>query len=82
MNIEEAVAEVAGRVQAVSSAAVIRTQFVSSQEAYIRAYAPLEDEDAIRAATQDLTVQLLTGEELDVQVLVYDIATDAPPPEA
>ena len=39
----------------------------------------VSQEETIKAATQDITLSLLTGEGLDVQVLVYDIATSLPP---
>ena len=46
------------------------------------AYAPATDESAIKAATADMTLNLLTEQGLDVQVLVYDIATSLPPEQA
>ena len=81
MNLEDAIGETSQRISAVCPSAVIRVTRVSSEEASIRAYAPASDEAAIKAATQDYTFQLLTGEGLDVQVLVYDIATSLPPEE-
>lgn len=81
MTIEEAIAEVSRRVSAASPSAVIRVTRVSTEEAGVRAYAPLADEGAIKEATQDYTIQLLTGEGIDVQVLVYDITTSLPPDE-
>jgi hypothetical protein len=41
----------------------------------------VDHESALKAATQETTLNLLTGEGLDVQVLVYDIATSLPPAE-
>lgn len=81
MTLDDAIAELSRRITAASAGAVIRVTRVSAEEAGIRAYAPLADEGAIKAATQDYTLQLLTGEGLDVQVLVYDIATSLPPEE-
>lgn len=81
MTLEEAISEISQRVSAASPAAVLRITRVSEEEASIRAYAPADDENAIKTATQDFTLQLLTGEGLDVQVLVYDIATSLPPEE-
>lgn len=81
MTLDEAIAEISRRVAAASSDAVVRTTRVSAEEATVRAYAPAADEAAIKAATQDFTLQLLTAEGLDVQVLVYDIATSLPPEE-
>ncbi|MEI7769299.1 MAG: hypothetical protein WCI67_04885 [Chloroflexales bacterium] len=79
MTLDEAIAELTGRISAVSPGSVVRVTRVSAEEATIRAYAPADYEAAIKAATQELTLQLLTSEGLDVQVLVYDIATSLPP---
>ncbi len=81
MSLDNAIAELKRRISAASPAAVVRVTPVSAEEATVRAYAPAADEAAIKAATQDYTLQLLTGEGLDVQVLVYDIATSLPPEE-
>jgi hypothetical protein len=81
MTLEEAISEISQRISTASAAAVLRITRISEEEASIRAYAPADDENAIKAATQDFTLQLLTGEGLDVQVLVYDIATSLPPEE-
>lgn len=79
MTLDEAIGEVSRRISAVSPSAVVRVTRVSHEEATVRAYAPAGDEQAIKAATQDYTLELLTGEGLDVQVLVYDMATSLPP---
>ncbi len=81
MTLDEAIADVKRRISAASPDSVVRVTRVSGEEASIRAYAPTADEGAIKEATQDFTLQLLTGEGLDVQVLVYDIATSLPPEE-
>jgi hypothetical protein len=81
MTLDEAIGEISRRVSAACPAAVVRITRVSGEEATVRAYAPASDEAAIKAATQDYTLQLLTGEGIDVQVLVYDIATSLPPEE-
>ncbi len=81
MTLEDAIAEVTRRVSAACPEAVVRITRASEEEASIRAYAPAGAETAIKEATQDYTMQLLTGEGLDVQVLVYDIATSLPPEE-
>jgi hypothetical protein len=60
---------------------VIRVKRRSSEEASIRVYASVDHEEAIKAATREVTLNLLTSEGLDVQVLVYDIATSLPPAE-
>ena len=51
----------------------------SAEDATIRAYAPADAEGRIKEATQQATLDLLTKDGLDVQVLVYDIATSLPP---
>ncbi|NTW97376.1 MAG: hypothetical protein HGB28_02375 [Oscillochloris sp.] len=81
MTLDEAIADITRRISAASPGSVVRITRVSGEEASIRAYAPTADEGAIKEATQDFTLQLLTGEGLDVQVLVYDIATSLPPDE-
>jgi hypothetical protein len=81
MTIDEAITELNRRIAAASPSAVIRVARMSDEEASIRAYAPMADEGAIKEATQDYTIQLLTAEGVDVQVLVYDITTSLPPEE-
>jgi hypothetical protein len=46
------------------------------------AYAQPAEEAAIKTATQEKTLELLTSDGLDVQVLVYDINTSLPPEES
>jgi hypothetical protein len=79
MTIDDAITDLTERVKGACPEAVIRVKKRSAEEASIRVYAPADQETAIKAATQDITLSLLTGEGLDVQVLVYDIATSLPP---
>lgn len=79
MTIDEAIADLTARIKELSPGAVVRVQRRSAEEAAIRAYAPAAHEAAIKDATRDSTLALLTEEGLDVQVLVYDIATSLPP---
>jgi hypothetical protein len=79
MTIDEAIADLTARIRAASPNAVVRVKRRSGEEAAIRAYAPAAHEEAIKSATQETTLRLLTDEGLDVQVLVYDIATSLPP---
>jgi hypothetical protein len=79
MTIDDAIADLTARIKGASPDAVIRVKRRSAEEAAIRVYAPADHEDAIKSATQEQTLGLLTGEGLDVQVLVYDIATSLPP---
>ena len=78
MMIDDAIADLTGRIKSVSPDAVIRVKRRSDEEASIRAYAPAEHADLIKEATQETTLSLL-GDGLDIQVLVYDIATSLPP---
>lgn len=81
MPIEQAIADLTSRINAISPTAVIRTKRRNTEEATIRVYAPADDEISIKDVVQPITLSLLTGEGLDVQVLVYDIATSLPPEE-
>jgi hypothetical protein len=81
MTIDDAIADLTERIKSASPDAVVRVKRRSDEEASIRAYAPADDEGAIKEATQEITLSLLTNEGLDVQVLVYDIATSLPPSE-
>ena len=79
MTIDDAIADLSARIRDASPEAVIRVKRRSAEEASIRVYAPDEHEAAIKAATHEQTLSLLTNDDLDVQVLVYDIATSLPP---
>jgi len=81
MTIDDAIASLIDRIKAASADAVIRVKRRSDEEAAIRVYAPVDHENTIKAATQEMTLSLLTADGLDVQVLVYDIATSLPPSE-
>jgi hypothetical protein len=78
MTVDDAIADLLARIKDASPDAVIRVKRRSDEEASIRVYAPVDHENAIKATTQEITLSLLTGEGLDVQVLVYDIATSLP----
>lgn len=82
MTLEEAIKDLTERIAAVCPSAVIRVTRASAEEASIRAYAPTDVETAIKDATRDQTINLLTEHGLDVQVFVYDIATSLPPEES
>jgi hypothetical protein len=81
MTLDEAIDDLVSRIKGASPEAVIRIKRRSGEEASIRAYAPVDHEEAIKSATQEVTLKLLTEDGLDVQVLVYDIATSLPPSE-
>ncbi|MBK9712695.1 MAG: hypothetical protein IPO81_15495 [Kouleothrix sp.] len=78
MPIDEAIADLTTRIKGVSPNAVIRVKRRSDEEASMRVYAPADHEGVLKEATQEITLSLLR-EGLDVQVLVYDIATSLPP---
>jgi hypothetical protein len=81
MTLDDAITDLTKRIKSASPEAVIRVKRRSGEEASIRVYAPEDHESTIKAATQEVTLNLLTAEGLDVQVLVYDIATSLPPAE-
>jgi hypothetical protein len=78
MTIDDAIADLTERIKDASPDAVIRVKRRSDEEGSIRAYAPAEHAEAIKDATQEITLSLLK-DGLDIQVLVYDIATSLPP---
>lgn len=78
MLIEDAIADLTERIKKISPDAVVKIKKRNAEEASIRVYAPAEHEVAIKEDVQPITLSLLTGEGLDVQVLVYDIATSLP----
>lgn len=82
MTLDDALNEMTTLIRSVSPDAVLRTSKRGSDELAIRVYAPAEHEDGIREATRARSLELLTGEGLDVQVLTYDITTSLPPEEA
>lgn len=81
MTLNDAIATLTARIKEASPDAVLRVQRRNDEEATIRVYAPADHEAAIKEATQEMTLSLLTQDSLDVQVLVYDIATSLPPSE-
>ena len=81
MSVEDAIAELKQKVTAVSPGAEVRSKRRSAEEAILRVYAPADDAEKIKDAVRDRTMALLNTDGLDVQVLVYDIATDLPPAE-
>lgn len=81
MTLDEAIADLRGKITTVYPDSVVRVMRVSDEEASIRVYAPASYEEALKDATRDQSIALLTREGLDVQVFVYDIATSLPPEE-
>jgi hypothetical protein len=62
MTLDEVIADLSARIRDGSPAAVVRVIRRSAEEASIRAYAPVEDETAIKEATQEITLSLLTND--------------------
>ena len=79
MDLPAALAEMTALILKISPDAVIRTQKRNAEEMTIRAYVPAEHEEAIQEAARDRSIELLTKEGLDIQVLTYDIANNLPP---
>jgi hypothetical protein len=79
MTLDEALNEMTALIRTVSPDAVLRTKKRGADELAIRVYAPAEHEDPIREATRERSLELLTKEGLDVQILTYDITTSLPP---
>ena len=79
MTIDDSIADLTERIKTASPDAVVRVKRRSGEEATVRVYAPSQDASAIKSATQEITLSLLSNDGLDVQVLVYDIATSLPP---
>jgi hypothetical protein len=80
MTIDEAISSLTDRIKSVSPDVVIRIQR-RADSASIRAYAQADHEEPIKDATRDMTLNLMINDGIDVQVLVYDIATSLPPEE-
>lgn len=64
----------------ISPDAALRIQRRDAESAAIRTYAPADHEATIKDATQSRSLELLTTEGLDIQVLIYDIANNTVPP--
>ncbi|WP_110514670.1 hypothetical protein [Herpetosiphon llansteffanensis] len=81
MTLDEAKTELTNLVLGASPDAVLRYKKRGSDELAIRVYAPADHEDAIREATRERSIALLTEHDLDVQILIYDISTSLPTEE-
>jgi hypothetical protein len=81
MSLDKAIEDLKSLIAEVSPDAVIRVSRHTPEEASIRAYAPASDEQPIKDKTRQITQDLLLNENLDVQVIFYDIATSLPPDE-
>jgi hypothetical protein len=81
MSLEQAIGDLKERILAVSPDAEIRVEHKAEDEAVIRAYAPADHESAIKEATREKAFQFFEKDQLHLQVIFYDVATDRPPDE-
>ena len=77
MSLEDAIADMQGRILAVSPGAQIKLVKMSEEEARLSVLAPAGDLEAIKSATFQPAMDYLNKEGFDLQVFPYD--KDAPP---
>jgi hypothetical protein len=77
MSLDDAINDMKSRVTAISKAAEIKVVKMSDEEARISVYVGAAETQPIRDAALQPTLDYLTKEGLDIQVLVYD--KDHPP---
>ena len=71
MTIDEAIKQIESTAKTASASAEIKVVKVSDEEARISVYAPIAEMQAVKDATFQPVLDLLT-QDLDVQVFVYD----------
>ena len=72
MTLDEGIAEISGKIGAVSASAEIKVAKMSDEEARLSVYAPAGEMGAIQDATLMPTIELLNSDGLDIQVFVYE----------
>ena len=72
MSLDEGIAEIEGKIKAVSPSAELKVAKMSDEEARLSVYAPAGEMGAIQDATLMPTIMLLNDEGLDIQVFVYE----------
>ncbi len=77
MSIDDAIKNMQSKISGVCSDAQMKVVKMSDEEARISVLAPAADIQAIKDATFQPALDLLTNDGLDIQVQVYD--QDAPP---
>jgi hypothetical protein len=77
MSLEDAINDMKSKIGAVSKGAEIKVVKMSDEEARISVFASAAEAQPIRDAALQPTLDFLTKEGLDIQVLVYD--KDHPP---
>ncbi|MDK1029570.1 MAG: hypothetical protein QGD96_09605 [Anaerolineae bacterium] len=71
MTIDEAIKQIESTAKTASASAEIKVVKVSDEEARISVYSPIAEMQAVKDATFQPVLDLLT-QDLDVQVFVYD----------
>ena len=77
MSIDAAINDMKSKISAVSKGAEIKVVKISDEEARLSVFVSAGDTQPIREATLQPTLDYLTKDGLDIQVLVYD--KDHPP---
>ena len=71
MSIDDAIKQIQDTIKSISASAEVKVVRMSDEEARISVYAPAGEMQAVKDATFQPVLDLLT-EGLDVQVFVYD----------
>ena len=77
MSLDDAINDMKSKVGAVSKGAEIKVVKMSEEEARMSVFVSAEEAQPVRDASLQPTLDYLTKEGLDIQVLVYD--KDHPP---
>jgi len=77
MNLDDAIKKIQSLISGASASAEMKVVKMADDEARITVLAPTEDIQAIKDATFMPCMDLLSNEDVDIQVQVYD--KDAPP---
>jgi hypothetical protein len=77
MSIDYAIKQMTETIKSACAGAEIRVAKMSDEEARLSVYAPAGDMQKIKDAAFQPALDLLSKEDLDIQVFVYD--KDAPP---
>jgi hypothetical protein len=79
MTLDDAIKDMQSRINAACPKAVVKAVRMSDEEARLSVYAPSGDMQAIKDSAFQPALDLLNKDGLDVQVFVYDAATNPPP---
>jgi hypothetical protein len=77
MSLDDAIKQMINIIKEACSTAEIKIVKMSDEEARLSVYAPAADMERIKVATFQPAINFLNGDDLDIQVFVYD--RDAPP---